>query len=440
MSSSKPRPADGSSNRRAQPARNTRNNPPRSAVPGSRQFGSRASLGGNDGRPPSPEQPVAIFPAITQLADIHAALPKEFSRQSTLLKEVDAKICGPEQELGRLVDMATNAPISQPTQPFADVQHASSAHTPMSAHGSVNESAGNSHAGPASFGHNATQSAVLVTSPTHPSQTPRRQLFKHLNFTLQSMLTSLDEKNHVLSTTHEVIKRHTDRIDDVMPHVMEEFSQEAIYGSNNHWAYAENRENRENRSNNKSGPGPSSRRDLAAVNQISAAAAAQHMQEDKAAQRSDTRKQALLAKKNKAHPAESDFDDHNDSRQKDKRNPGNSKGKKTADSPMGIGLGISNGVATNGTVAKRRKLEKGPAGGSGMERGPSAMGNNSALAKKVASPRDAPVVHSVETAKKPSRKPAAAATNGAGGRQRSVDNISSNSVEHVESFWRNFST
>jgi hypothetical protein len=375
MKTAKTLPADLSSTRRAQPLRQTRNNPPRSLVAGSRQFGSRGSLGGLEG----PEQAVEIFPAITHFADAITALPKELVRHFTLLKEVDAKIFAPEDDLGRLVEAALNAPLPERRQ-VVEAHHAlGQTSAPVSAQGSTNGSMLNGHAGSVASVPDAVDAYNPKSAAWEPANLPRRQLFQQVAFTMQNMLVSLDEKNHVISTASEALNKQLARIDDCFPYIELEISEEARYGSTSHWAYPENR-------TQKVGSGGNSRRDLASVNHLTSLA---QQTADEAAARSDARKQALLAKKSHKHHAESDFDDHHDARQREKKVHGNSKSRKTGDA-LGVGLGISNG-ATNGNPPKRRKVEKGVNGGIVMDRALSnVFGSNGTASKKAASPRETP--------------------------------------------------
>lgn len=371
MKTAKAAPSDLSSSRRAQPVRQTRVNPPRSSIPNSRPFGPRGSLNGG-----LEEKDIEIFPAITHFADAITALPKELMRHFTLLKEVDAKIFGPEEDLGMLVNAALNTPLAE-RRPQVDTQHNHGpSSTAMSAQGSTNGSIVNGH--PASVA-----SVPDVEMAYDAANIPRRQVFQHCAFTMQNMLVSLDEKNHVISTAAEALSKQLARIDDCFPYIELEISEEARYGSTTHWAYPENRLGKSAATN-------SSRRDVAPVNTLSAAAQAVA---DEAAQRSETRKQALLEKKknhNKTH-AESDFDDHHENRPKEKKVHGNSKVRKAAE-PSSIGLGITNGATTNGHAPKRRKVEKGPSGGVVMERALSGVfgANGTATKGKAASPRETP--------------------------------------------------
>jgi hypothetical protein len=364
--------------RRAQPLRQTRNNPPRSAIVRPGPYAPRGSLGGVDDAP----EPVEIFPAITNFADAITALPKELVRHFTLLKEVDAKIFAPEEDLGRLVEEALNTPLPERQQSIEAHHALAPASAPMSSQGSFNGSIINGHVGSVA----SIPDAVDIYNPAmaayDPVNIPRRKLFQHCAYTMNNMLVSLDEKNHVISTAAEVLNKQLARIDDCFQYIQLEISEEAQHGSLTHWAYPENR------TNAKSGGG-NSRRDLGTGNNISAAT--QHLVEEAAA-RSDARKQALLAKRSNKHLAESDFDDHHDARHKEstKKLHGNSKIRKAADASL-VGLGITNGTTTNGNPPKRRKVDKGPTGGTAMERALSGVfGNNGTASKKPASPRETP--------------------------------------------------
>ncbi|KAE8452515.1 hypothetical protein EG329_000418 [Mollisiaceae sp. DMI_Dod_QoI] len=372
MKTSKQVSSDLSSSRRAQPLRQTRNNPPRSSISGARPFGSRASLSGD---------PIDIFPAITHFADAITALPKELVRHFTLLKEVDAKIFAPEEELGKLVDAALQAPLSKRPQ-ASEAHHAlGPTSAPMSAQGSLNGSIINSHA--------ESANSVLESGDAYnsnmawdPANVPRRQLFQHCAYTMSNMLVSLDEKNHVIATAAEALNKQLARIDDCFPYIEFEISEEARYGSTTHWAYPENRVPK---------TGAVSRREIAAANNLSAAA--QHLV-DEAAARSDARKQALLErKKGKTQHVDSDFDDNQDNRQKDKKLHGNSKVRKAVDTS--VGLGITNGATTNGNPPKRQKVNnnKASTGGAGMERSLSSVfaSNGTGSKGKTGSPRETPV-------------------------------------------------
>jgi hypothetical protein len=400
MKAAKPIPSDLSSSRRAQPVRQTRTNPTRSLLPGARPFGPRVSLAGS-----LEEKDIEIFPAITHFADSITALPKELMRHFTLLKEVDAKIFAPEDDLGRMVDIALSAPLHERRPPVDPQASFGEGSIPMGIQDRTNGSIVNGH--PASATSIPDADAQFASAVYDPINVPRRQLFQHCAITMQNMLISLDEKNHVISTAAEALTKQLARIDDCFPHIKVEISDEAIYGSTTHWAYPENRLG-------KSAPTNAPRRDAAAVNHLSTAA--QQLAEEAAA-RSEARKQAVSAKRNHKQPhGESDFDETNESRQKESKKS-HAKVRKAADTSLGVGLGITTTPGANGSAPKRRKVEKGPTGGVVMERALSGVfGNNGTITKgKVASPRETP---GPDAAKKKPR-----AGNGASSRKRYVATV-----------------
>lgn len=407
MKTSKTLPLDLAASRRAQPLRQTRNNPPRSSIAPSHAYGPRGSLAGLDGAS-NPDQPIEIFPAITHFADAITALPKELVRHFTLLKEVDAKIFAPEQDLIRLVDAALNTPLERRHGPDSQPTIGSTS-TPTSTQGSINGSQTNEQVKPVTSAQasGSAESYDQAVTAFDPLNVHRRQIFQHCAFTMQNMLVSLDEKNHVISTAAEALNKQIARIDDCFTHIELEISDEARYGSLTHWAYPENRTARSG-----------GRRDGSSVNHLSAAA--QHLV-DEAAARSDARKQALLAKKSNRAFAESDFDDHLDGRHREstKKLHGNSKIRKAADASL-VGLGITNGAGPHGNAPKRRKVEKGPGGGAVMDRALNGVfGNSSTGSKKAASPRE---TTPGDGSKKRQRGPAA--TNGHS-RKRYATHVSS---------------
>ena len=408
MKSTKAPPSDPSSSRRAQPLRQTRNNPPRSSISGSRPLGSRGSIGGGDGVS-NADQTVEIFPAITQFADAISALPKELVRHFTLLKEVDAKVFGPEEELARLVDIALNTP--PPTTLNYPFNSRSASTNGLHSLSNLNNSLTNGNGGHAGSSTEMQGESFAPVNPAyaiyHAPNMPRRRQFQACASYMQNMLVSLDEKNHVISTAGEALNKQLSRLDQCFPHIENEVSEEARHGSTTHWAYPENRTSRAN-------PVGSSRRDAPPVNNTSAAA--QQVAEEHAA-RSDSRKQALLARKGaKTQHADSDFDDTHEGRKADsnKRPHGNSKARKAAtataaETTANVGLGITNGNGTNGNPPKRRKVEKTTNAGSSTERALNGVFgiNGSASKGKAASPRATPAP---DGTKKPAR--ARAAPNG----------------------------
>ncbi|OAA59294.1 PHD finger domain protein (Ing1) [Cordyceps fumosorosea ARSEF 2679] len=358
MKSAKPTSAEASSHRRSQPVRQTRTNPPRSSINAGRLGAREAPASG-----PVGDQPIDIYPAITHFADIMTALPKEMVRHFTLLKEVDAKIFAPQEQLFKLVAAATKASLPSAQSQNDALSSTAPASAPMSAQGSSSSAAQSNSLVPVSADEPSTASGVF-----DPSNIPRRQLFRQTAFKIQEMLVALEEKNHVISTANEALQHQMTRVEDVWPYLENEFSDEAKWGSATHWAYPENRGGKSNFER--------ARRDGAAA--ISAAAQALA---DEAAARSDARKQAVQAKKNMRnanHGADMDG-----SREKKP----SSKARKTEDGDN-VGLGIS--APPNGNASKRRKTEKAAAGGTPMERTISSALGSTGFKVKGGSPRGTP--------------------------------------------------
>lgn len=349
MKTAKVPPAEAASSSRKQPVRQTRTNPPR-ANP-NRLAGQNVPSGAN-----AAEQPIEIFPAITHFADAITALPKELVRHFTLLKEVDAKIFAPEEALFQMVDQALREPPPPPPPP-PTLESTQSQH-----HDALSSIAGASGPPSAQNASNVIPPPSTVPSVFDPSNLPRRQLFRQTALRLSEMLGSLEEKNHVISTANDALQRHLGRIDDIWPHLENEFSEEAKWGSDSHWAYPENRAARALNS-----VAERTRREGAA----SLSAAAHVIDAGDAAARSDARKQAVAAKKSqKNQHQDSDRDDHEGKgkeatakKQPAKRKPAAAK-VAAGESPASVGLGISGQPdATITPAPKRRKVEKQPANG-----------------------------------------------------------------------------
>ncbi|KAI1858659.1 hypothetical protein JX265_010752 [Neoarthrinium moseri] len=361
---------------RRQPARQARSNPPRSSLP---------VVAGRD--PHGLDQPIDIFPGITHFTDAITSLPKDLVRHFTLLKEVDAKIFAPEDKLFQLVEeaLSSNPPEPRLALPSTSAQDTASSIAPTSAP----MSAQNSSAG---FTTNGSLPGAPSTDQNYnatvydPANIPRRQLFRETAFKIQEMLVSLEEKNHVMTTANEALSKHLARIDNVWPHLEGEFSDEAKWGSNTHWAYPENRISRANAAER-------SRRDGASA----ITAAAQQLAEEAAA-RTEARKQAVAEKRRiKNQQQDSDADADHEKKAEPSRKQGNStKSRKTADTstPVGLGITADTPAASANPPQKKRKVDKEKAtanGGQPMERAMSSVfGNNNASKAKTSSPRTTP--------------------------------------------------
>ncbi|KAF9888025.1 hypothetical protein FE257_009415 [Aspergillus nanangensis] len=313
-----------------QSARQTRTNPSRtSKTVGRSSFayghGSMADT------PPTPSIPHGFYPALTHFTDAITALPREFRRHNSLLKEVDAKAWALEDNLLQLLKSSAECPPVQcPTNP-----------APMIA-GAVRED----------------------LLPTGLSQTPesyesknRRLLFDRVRYTLSDLMMTADEKNHVISNANDELDRQILRLDDVFPFIAGEISDEARLGSLTHWAYS-------NRNAAKATTNERPRREAASNKEFVHA-----MQEAEAASRSEARREAVIARRQRRAHADSDMDDA--------RARKGQTSKARGGAAAGDAGGHTQGASTSGQT-KRRKVERPPPvdTAAGMERTTSAAGGS----------------------------------------------------------------
>ena len=388
------------SNRR-QPIRQTRTNPARTTT---NPVPSRGSVGG-----PQENGPVTnpgFCPAITHFTDSITALPKEMVRHYTMLKEVDAKVQGPEEIVKELV----NAALRSPAPPIKVLAESQTTEPSRSKTGSSTDATVSANNGVAP---NAQQGQAPIQPHEVPDSTdlPRRHLFCNMRLIMSEMLMTLDEKNHVMSTAIDGLDKQLIRCESSYPHIENEVSEEARYGSLNHWAYHEKPAEKKGTT-----AGERTRREAAAAHQL---APANH-EVDGAALRSELRREAMAARRQKNQHVDSDFDDRQFTA---KKAQGAGKGRRAMEpafpaSVAGVGLGIVNGSNGAAPPNKRRKIEK-PSTGSGLggfpmdramssvygSKGGSAQGN-------AGSPRETPAE---EAAKRRGRGTATA--NGAGRRR-----------------------
>ena len=347
------------SNRR-QPIRQTRTNPARTSTNAVQpQAGALAQASDGD-RNANP----GFYPAITHFTDAITALPKEMIRHYTMLKEVDAKTHGPEALLGQYLHAALKAP-----GPFQQQMPRTQANR---AENTTSTAASNGLSAADNIGNEAQSNAL-----DEPVSLARRGHFSNMRLAMLEMLQTLDEKNHVLNTAIDSLDKQMKRCNSSYPHIEDEISEEARYGSLTHWAYTE-------KSAEKKGmiAGERTRR---AAN--TAAATAAQQEAEGAALRSEARREALAARKNRNQHVDSDFDD---GRALSKNPKSGGKGRKVADTNLSttVGLGILNGAVPPN---KRRKVEKSAGGPPAEKAMASVYGPNGANGRGLASsPRENP--------------------------------------------------
>lgn len=372
---------------RRQSLRQTRTNPTRNAVttaPPGRTLG--------ESQENVPQVNPGFFPAITHFTDAIAALPKEMTRNYTMLKEVDAKIYAPEEDIRQLLAEIRRAPIP-PSKPDPSPQVSS-----LAASAVVPELHQSEQVGGSSDQIELPEKAQADDQEVgNSADLPRRQAFYNLRRMMNDMLGTLDEKNHVMSTAIDELDKQLERCNSSFPHIKHEVSEEARYGSVNHWAYT-------TKTAEKKGTlaGERSRRDNAA-NSHTVPAGLNH-DCDGVVSRSEMRREALAARKNRNHPMERDLDEGRSAAQTTNRKAqANGKGKRATETMValnGVAVGpeSGNGPSAAGPPSKRRKIEKVSSGvttgGLPMERAMSSVyGSNIGSAKgTVASPRDSPAI------------------------------------------------
>lgn len=333
---------------------------------------------------PVEADPPGFFPAITYFTDAITALPKETQRHISLMKEVEAKVYGPTDALTTL---STHI-LKLPTPPPRYNQYSAQGLLSFTA----NNSATASLAGSLINGHapnlDSRVSDVLEGAKEHMTEEQeqadlqRRSQFRDLRQLIGTMLVNLDEKNNVMAEANRLLAQQLSRMDSVMPHVENEFSDEARFGSGTHWAYADNRVKKQ------TAPAANerARRDVAATTNLAAAAAAVHDNDIAAARGQATRE----SKKTRNQHVDSDFDDRPTKR------AAPTKRKEALDMSKATGLGITNGNPN----PKRRKVEKATA--PAMERSASNLKNGRA---GNTTPRSTPQAEPVKQRKKPGPAP-----------------------------------
>jgi len=356
---------------RRQPTRSVRTSTTRPSNYYARPFGYRGSISANIEPESLSTAAPGFFPAITHFADGLAALPKEVMPQLTLLKETEGKVYQPDQALIELVG-AVNALPPLPRQapelhshPFLNFSYTNSIN------GSASASVIDGHL-PTSLPANLDNHELHSSQPqpVHEQLETRRILFRQLQEQLKVMTAVLDEKSFALNGANEALARQLSRLEKTIPYIENEVSEEARLGSNTHWALPHMKEQRKPTTVPVS---ERSRRDIQAANSLAAAAAAVH-ENDIAATRSEARREAMQAKRNRNPNVGSDFDE----RPASKKIVTSAKIRKPQDAaaPSEPSKGVSNG--TTSTSHKRRRVEK-PAS---LERRASVLGPNGKAVQK----------------------------------------------------------
>ena len=320
----------GTSNLRGT-SRQTRTNPTRTtktAGPSLRQN----SLVSNPAAPLQPAtEPHGFYPAVQHFADAITALPRDYRRHTSLLKEVDAKAWQPEANLQTLLIQCVKGAAATALSTNLQSALALSADATNEA---VLSSTANSVTGAAADAASQASTDSAASAVLHC-----RHTFAALRHNLMQIMVTMDEKNHVINNANEELSRHVRRLDDVYPHLADEISEEARLGSLKHWAYTETNPTKK--------AGTANRREAAANLAL--------LHENEVSQRSELRREAVAAKSKQRLDRLAQLDaGFEEIRNVTKKTVAEGK-RKAVDSVDATGLGIG-GAAT--TAGKRKKAEK----------------------------------------------------------------------------------
>ncbi|RDW57047.1 putative PHD finger domain protein (Ing1) [Aspergillus mulundensis] len=331
MSAVAPSAASAPGHNARQSARQTRTNPSRT----SKTLGRSSFAYGHSSMGDSVSSPVphGFYPALTHFTDAVTALPREFRRHNSLLKEVDAKAWALEDNLLQLLKASSE-----------------SQSTPCPSN-------------PAPIVEGVVRDGLLPADPSRLAESPegkdRRVLFDRVRHTLSDLMMTADEKNHVISNANDELDRQLMRLDSIYPFIAGEISDEARLGSLTHWAYS-------NRNASKTTTNERPRREVASNKDLAHA-----LHEAEVASRSEARREAVLARRHRRAQPDSDLDDA--------RAAGSRKGQSNKSRVAGGdhgSLGHNQSGAGGSGQAKRRRVERPVTAeaGAAMERSASGAG------------------------------------------------------------------
>lgn len=220
--------APPSSSRRSQPMRQARTNPPRRST-----LSTAARNPQRNGATVSSQQQQSVnqrfYPALASFTDSIDALPAEIIRNFTLLREVDAKACHPEEQLRRYIaSVKTLPPPGDSNEPdpaleFLRKQEDFKRQREEALMNNVNP---------------PPETDVDNNGETVDQyQETRRSKLQQIRMVLQDLLPMLDEKIHVITGTAETLNKHNLRVDQAYAYVKSEIPPVFRTGNPEHWGY-----------------------------------------------------------------------------------------------------------------------------------------------------------------------------------------------------------
>lgn len=214
------------SSRRSQPMRQARANPSRRSTLSTVTKNARRNISNVTSQQ---QQSVnqRFYPALASFTDSIDALPAEIIRNFTLLREVDAKACHPEEQLRRYIAAVKTLP------PPADPNEQDLALEFLRRQEDLEQRREDA----LSNGENAHESSG--ESVEHYPET-RRSRLQQIRMVLQDLLPMLDEKIHVITGTAEALNKHNLRVDQAYAYVQSEIPEMYRTGNPDHWGYKPN--------------------------------------------------------------------------------------------------------------------------------------------------------------------------------------------------------
>lgn len=182
------------------------------------------------GPSPNEPEPHGFYPAISHFTDAITALPRDFRRHTSLLKEVDAKAWASEENLQKLLQQCLHERQSR------SLLGASTANTVAGSVDSVSGDTCSFSAQGSVVGNTLDNASQYSATGPDSDVLRRRRLYAELRSTLMQMIMPIDEKNHVISNANEELSKHIRRQDEIWPSIADEISEETRLGSLKHWA------------------------------------------------------------------------------------------------------------------------------------------------------------------------------------------------------------
>ncbi|KAI5788859.1 hypothetical protein DFH27DRAFT_212846 [Peziza echinospora] len=339
-------PPVSSSSRRSQPMRLARTHQARRSIASTASKNTPRNGGANTvSQQPTINQ--KFYPALASFTDSIDALPVEIIRNFTLLREVDAKACHPEEQLRRYIAaLKTLPPPADPNEydPALEFLRRQEELKRRRDEALMN-------------GENPPPEMDLENSGETVEQYPetRRSRLQQIRMVLQDLLPMLDEKIHVITGTAETLNKHNLRVDQAYSYVQHEIPDVFRGGDPDHWGC---KPNLPKGASARAAAERADRAQAAALQAANQAAAEEARLELATNSRAEGRREAALRRQAAQAASHDDEESQQPPNVSTKRPHGNTRVRKEVDSAAHrvseLAIGSAN-VTPTGQSAKRRK-------------------------------------------------------------------------------------